>query len=209
MAPRQIASTLLRFLEVLADLCMLSAYWLVCSLPILTLGAASSALYYTVVKVVRQEEGTLTRTFFSAFRGNLKQGLLPSLLFAAACSLIAAYWLLGEAISLDAGIFIAYWLLVVLLSILTIGVFSFVFPLIARFRQGTWAMLRSAFSLSLGYPLKTFGLVCLAAIAVWLLLRAPILMLLLPGVHALLSSLVLEPVFAKHMAKTTTPDAKR
>lgn len=91
------------------------------------------------------------------------------------------------------------------LAVLITGVFSFIFPLIARFRQGTWTTLSMAVILSVGYPVKTLGLICLAAIATWLLLRAPILMLLVPGTHALLASVVLEPVFAKHMVEKAAP----
>lgn len=52
----------------------LSILWLVCSLPVVTIGASTSALYSITLKYVRNEEGYLTASFFTAFRQNLKQG---------------------------------------------------------------------------------------------------------------------------------------
>ena len=49
----------------------LNILWLLCSLPILTIGASSTALYTVSIKVVRGEEGNITRQFFAAFRDNL------------------------------------------------------------------------------------------------------------------------------------------
>lgn len=53
----------------------LSLLWLICSLPIVTAGAAASALCSVTLKYVRDEEGYLTASFFTAFRQNLKQGI--------------------------------------------------------------------------------------------------------------------------------------
>lgn len=53
----------------------LSILWLICSLPVVTIGASTSALYSVALKYVRNEEGYLTSSFFTAFRQNLKQGI--------------------------------------------------------------------------------------------------------------------------------------
>ena len=49
--------------------------WFLCSLPILTMGAATAALFEVLLQVVKDQEGYIARRFFQAFRGNLKQGL--------------------------------------------------------------------------------------------------------------------------------------
>lgn len=54
----------------------LSILWLVCSLPVVTIGASTTALYSITLKYVRNEEGYLTAAFFTAFRQNLKQGAI-------------------------------------------------------------------------------------------------------------------------------------
>ena len=42
----------------LVDLMLLSVFWLACSLPVVTLGPASAALYHTVVQCIRGNPGT-------------------------------------------------------------------------------------------------------------------------------------------------------
>ncbi len=197
MQVHSVGGALLRFLEAFADLCIVSAYWIVCCVPIITIGASSAALYSAVVRVVCDENGSLTKTFFSVFRETLRQGIVPSLVFAAGCGLFSLYCLLG-AHSLSGDMFIAYWVVVVLLGIVFTGTFVYIFPLLSRFRQKNAVLLRNAFLLAVGYPAKTFGLVCLAALAVLAVIHAPLLVLILPGAFALLASFVQEPIFEKH-----------
>ena len=47
--------------------CYLNLLWFVCSLPVVTIGAATTALYYTSLKVIRGEESSLTQQFFHSF----------------------------------------------------------------------------------------------------------------------------------------------
>ncbi len=201
MNPRQLGSPLLRFLEVFADLCIVSVYWLICCIPIVTIGSSSAALYSTVTKVIRDEKGTLTRTFFLEFRDSLRQGIFLSLIFTGGCGLLIYYNFLGESIPSEAGYFVAYWAVVILLTVILTGTFIYVFPLLARFRQKTWILLRTGFYLSVGYPIKTLGLICLLALAALVAWKAPLLMLLLPGAYALLATVIQEPIFDKHTAE--------
>ena len=53
--------------------CYLNLLWFVCSLPIVTIGASTTALYYTCLKIVRDEDSHVGATFFRAFRENFKQ----------------------------------------------------------------------------------------------------------------------------------------
>lgn len=200
MMPRQLGNLLLRFLEGFADLCILSACWLVCCLPVLTVGASSAALYGTVVKVIRCGRGSLVKTFFGAFRENLRQGIVLSLLLAGGCALLVIYNLMGRGISAESGIFIVYWAVVIVLTALLAGTFVYVFALLSRFHQTIPILLQTAFTLGIGYPVKTLGLLCMLAIFVWIGWQAPLLILLLPGVYALLASVIQEPILERHTA---------
>ena len=64
----------------LIDLIVAGLLWLVCSLPVITIGASTTALYYAVNKTVRHNRGRLTPTFFSGFRSNFRQATLIWLL---------------------------------------------------------------------------------------------------------------------------------
>ena len=45
--------------------CWLNLLWFVCSIPIITIGASTTALYYVTLKIARGEEGNVTRTLAS------------------------------------------------------------------------------------------------------------------------------------------------
>ena len=53
--------------------CWLNLLWLICSIPVFTLGAATTALYDVSLKIVRDEETSITRQFFRSFRRNFRQ----------------------------------------------------------------------------------------------------------------------------------------
>ena len=67
----------------LVDLIVLSVFWLVCSLPVFTLGPSTAALYRTVVRCIRGDERNSWSMFFLTFRDNFKVGALTSLITVA------------------------------------------------------------------------------------------------------------------------------
>lgn len=75
-------SPVISFLSRLADLVWLNLLTIICCIPIVTAGAAITALHYVTVKMVRNEEGYLTRSYFKSFKENFLQATLLWLLFA-------------------------------------------------------------------------------------------------------------------------------
>ena len=61
-------SQLSRVLASLIDIIFSGTLWCLFSLPIVTIGAASAALYYTSVKCIRHERGRLWPVFWKGFR---------------------------------------------------------------------------------------------------------------------------------------------
>ena len=171
--------------------------WLLCSLPIVTLGASSTALYYAVVKCIRHERGGLTKSFFKAFRRDFKTATLIWLIILAAGVLFAAdvraFSQLNGVLSM-----VGKLLLVALLAF-----FPWVFAFISRFSNTVGGTLKYCGYLALRNIGKTllmtiellgFGLV------VWLM---PPLIFILPGLVCLLLSLHIEPVFRSITADMT------
>ncbi|MCI8280976.1 MAG: YesL family protein [Lachnospiraceae bacterium] len=77
------------------DLFVLNLLWALFSLPLVTAGASTLALYTVLSRIQAGEEGYLFRDFWQAFRKNLKKGLKVELLLAAAgimipCSIL--FW---------------------------------------------------------------------------------------------------------------------
>lgn len=67
----------------IADFVVLNLLWVLCSIPIITIGASTTALYTVMLKIVKNEEGYLVKGFFKAFRDNFKQSTVIWLVFLA------------------------------------------------------------------------------------------------------------------------------
>lgn len=65
-----------RFLETITNLLILNLLFLVCSIPIVTIGPSLTATYYVALKMIRKEETGIAKDFFHSFRMNLKQGMI-------------------------------------------------------------------------------------------------------------------------------------
>ena len=65
-----------RFFLKLSYACCLNFMWFICSLPIFTIGASTTALYYTSFKIAKDEGSFITTMFFRSFRQNFKQATI-------------------------------------------------------------------------------------------------------------------------------------
>ena len=63
-------SPLMRFLSRLSDIFILNVLFLLCCIPVVTIGASATALYTVTLKMARNEESYITKGFFKAFKSN-------------------------------------------------------------------------------------------------------------------------------------------
>ena len=193
MEKSRIGSAVSRFI----DLIVAGLYWLICSLPVITIGAASTALYYAVVKCVRHERGRLTGVFFSAFRREFRQSTLTWLIYIGYTAVIAADAYAIGAAGLGGVLGILRWVffLPALLSL------PWMFAYISRFSNN----IKGSFKFVGWLTLKHLGKsVLLAAVLVAvgvIVYFTPLLLPLLPGAVCMLMSLIIEPVFREYTAE--------
>ena len=114
------------------DLFMLNWLFILCSLPVLTAGAALTALHHVALQIVREDDTYLAREFFRAFRREWKQSTLlwlPMLLAAAV--LLADQILLLPAFTgaLRAALFAA----TVFFEVFWLVLLVYAFPMLARY----------------------------------------------------------------------------
>lgn len=69
-------SFLIKGLTLFCDLMYLNALFIICSLPIFTIGASTTALYSVLFKRIRGEEVKIAKTYFHEFKANFKQSTL-------------------------------------------------------------------------------------------------------------------------------------
>ena len=72
-----------RFIGKFGDLIILNILWLVCSIPVITIGASTTAVYYVTLKLARDDDGYTIRSFFKSFKENFKQSTVIWLILLA------------------------------------------------------------------------------------------------------------------------------
>ena len=182
----------------IAQTAWLNILWLVFSLPVITLGASTTALYTVTLKMVSDEDGDITRSFIDAFRSNFKSS-------TKVWGILLAF---GIVLALDGYVLSrlryenAFWTIITALVIVAaVGycfILLYVFPLMARFDNTALAMLKNSLFVALRYLICT---ACLAAIHFGMLVV--VVRFFTPaiifgeGLTAYLSSYLLKGVLAK------------
>ncbi len=183
----------------IGELVMLSLLWALCSVPVVTLGPASAALYDTTVHVLRRRDDSLFARFFSTFRRELKEGILSTLLCAAGLlALGLVYYLVLRVFPGFAERRALALLPAILLAFFALGFLCWVWPTLSRFTLGLGALHGTALRLALGHSLRSAAMALLWGAAAYFSFRFLSPILFLPGLAALLSSYLVEPVFAKY-----------
>ena len=124
-------SPVFRSLSRIADLIYLNILTLLCCIPIVTAGASMTALNYVVLKMVRNEEGYLTRSFFKSFKENFRQSTIIWVIILAVFALIAGDFFILKYAVME----FPSWIKTALMAIVIILLFGLmhVFPVLARF----------------------------------------------------------------------------
>ena len=143
-----------------ASACYLNLLWLACSLPVLTAGAATTALYSVTLKLVSGEDGHLTRRFFRAFRENFRQAtVLWGIVLAAGLFLAFDGYVLYHLRASSTGGTAVFWtLLLALVIAAAVGyaiILTYVFPLTASVVNTNTAMLKNSFLIGTHYLFST------------------------------------------------------
>ena len=188
---------LLSGLNTLADLAAASMLWTLCSLPVVTAGLASAALYHTVELSVVQGRGRVASTFLrslrESWRGALTAGLASLLTGGAAC--FGIYLCLSDPGGVPllplagCGVLLLFWPAAQI----------YLYPLIGHFVLDARQVLELVAQLIVLHPLKSAGLtalwLCVAACAVWY----PPLLMILPAGFTYLASRIYTPLFFRYI----------
>lgn len=148
-----IDSPFVRTVNKITDLVVLNLWTLLCSLPIITIGASFSAAHYVALKLRRNEEGYTTREFFKAFKQNFKKATLIWLIILFVIIVLALDFYIIR--NMDLGIpKIVQGVIMVVAALLACTV-MWVFPLQAKFENTIKLTIKNAFSLSMIQAPKT------------------------------------------------------
>ena len=184
------------------DLVTLNLLWLLCCIPIVTIGASTSALYQVSIQIVEDRDSYIARSFFQAFRENFKQATIVWL-----CTLIVGAVLISDMFIVShffasSGISVILGLLFVICVLLFAGSLYF-FPVIAYFRNSTKKIFTNSFRLAfgrLGTTLQLFliGLIPMIVLALFrdkIILGSFLIVIIVPSLTVFLKSVLLAKLF--------------
>ena len=161
-------SPLFSFLNKFADLIYLNILTMICCIPIITIGASMTALNYVVLKMVRNEEGYITRAFFRSFKQNFKQATLIWLVLLVIVGILA-----GDAFILNySTVAFPSWFRTALAVVAFIMIFAtmHVFPVLAKFENSIKHTFKNPLFMGiLSLPKTILMMVCWAVPAVILI----------------------------------------
>lgn len=162
-----------RFITRLWDIVQLNFLWLLCCIPVVTAGASTVAACSVALKMAEDTEGYIGRSFFKAFKENLKGGIPLGLLTLAAAYAVYLdfqFWNATESVGF------------LIMGILAMVVFTmgllYAFPLMARYENTFLKTLKNSYDISTRYFLRTLMTVFILGVEIVLFLWNTTLMLI-------------------------------
>ena len=183
----------------ITDHIFLSMFWMLCCIPVVTIGASFAALYDASYRAFRCNEKNTWKRFFGTFSRNWKAGILPTILFllvsAGLVKAVIGIWNLAVAGTISwmlfsAGAFVA---------VVLLGIISLLFPVLSRFENSLLGLIKNTVFLGLANIPRTIGLGMLNAAALFACAKLIIPLFFLPSLAALLGSRLIEPMFKPFM----------
>lgn len=183
----------------LTDCIFLSLFWILGCFPVITVGASFAALYDAVFRSYRQGEKHPWQRFAQVFRSNWKDGILPTVVFLAAFAalvkMLISFW--NSAVYGEVS-----WMLfsgAAFVGVLILGVLSVLFPMLSRFENRFGTLLKNTVLLAMANLPRTLLLGILNAASVLLCVRYVFPLFFLPALTALVSTVLIEPMFKPYM----------
>lgn len=154
-----------RFFRIFGYVWWLNILWLICSLPLFTIGASTTALCFSCMKL-REKDERVTRNFFVSFRENFGQSTLIFLIMLAVGGVLGMDILLGSHSDSVMGYAVRC---IALALLLPYGMtLLYVFAVQARFVNSVRDTLRYAFFLALRNLSYTIVMTLLVAAVIML-----------------------------------------
>ena len=187
----------MQFLSRLVDMAVLNLMTIACMIPIVTAGAAITAMNNVLIHLVRKDETYVWKMFITSFKQNLKQGIGLGLLFTAIFAFVGLELVLLHSIDAKSSTMFMIIITVICLCVVAIGIYTF--ALLSRFENTVRGTLINAVILALGHIPRTLGM--LAILVAWAallwFLHGIFLLVLLYGltIPGYLCTRIYDPIF--------------
>ena len=187
----------MQFLSRLVDMAVLNLMTIACMIPIVTAGAAITAMNNVLIHLVRKDETYVWKMFIASFKQNLKQGIGLGLLFTAIFAFAGLELMMLHSVDAKSSTMFMIIITVICLCVVAIGIYTF--ALLSRYENTVRGTLINAVSLALGHIPRTLGMlaVLVAWAAILWLLHGIFLLVLLYGltIPGYLCTKIYDPIF--------------
>ena len=188
-----------------ADIILLNVLFVISCIPIVTIGAALTSLYYVAINAWKREDGYIFAMYKKSFRDNFKQSTIMWLILAV----------VGVVLSVDVWFWVTQWketsntiykpliVVSVVLLVVYVLIFTYVWPLLAKFSNNIKGTLKNSFAMAITHVPETFGvwiIFAAAALSVYMVsfLRVAGILFMF-GLVAYLQALLFRHVFKPYL----------
>lgn len=188
----------------LFDILILSLVWILFSIPVITIGASTTALYYTAVKGIRRNRGYVFKNFWKSFKLNFLPATVMWVMILIVDYII---WFNYANIGFFGGVLVyAIYLVDIIMLAISMCFTLYVFPILSRFNLTKKQLITTSMTLAIRHlPWTIVMLVIFAGTllaANYLLFLFPPVLLLLPGVSGVLYSFPMEKVLKQNTSES-------
>lgn len=203
-------SKITQALEKVADVIILSIYWVLTTLTIIGAGSAGVGLYHAAAKSLRRDRGSVSRAFFSAIKDSWKATLPIGLILAVFG--VSVYLVdvpnLVNLLAYDSTGELVLGIISCVKILFVVAIALYILPILSRFQVGAVRAFAFSVMLALRHLGTTLYLLVLLALCIGLVVWQSVLILAVPAVFAILWSRSLDRVLKLYMpdADTQTDD---
>ena len=187
-----------------ADIMILSILWLVCSLPVFTMGASTTALFYVLGKKVRKEDPYIVKSFFSSFKDNFVQATILTFIFGVMA--FSAYLYFEMLLGGQANIVIRIMGMFFIIQVTFITLY--IFPVLSRFEMPIKNIIISSVIFANKHIITSLICAALFGVSVFVAMSLNPLSIFSFGIYALVSSFLFQRIFTKNINEVAAAQEK-
>lgn len=201
------------FMSRLGDMFILNIIYLISCIPVITIGAATTALYYNTLKMAENRESYVWKDYLKSFRQNFRQATIIWMILLLAGFVLAADFLVMGGYSNQAVASVTA-IVVIVLGVFLVLMGVYVFPVLARFENKVINIMKYALLMAIRHLFSTIVILIihaiplsLAFVSVGVFLRGVIPVLLFTvSILAYFESKLFVRIFSNYYPKTEEYD---
>ncbi len=186
------------FMEKITDVFFLGILWFLFSIPLITMGAASTSVYQFTLKQADNEEGYVWKSFFRAFCKNFRQATILWLLMAAVGGFLAADMWACMKIAVPGPVRVLCFGVLLCLSLIYALTALYIFPILSRFDLPVKTILCHSFIMAMGNLYVSVTVLVIYLVFGALSYYVPVLFPVFMSLAAFVSSYFFRHVFSRY-----------